>query len=72
MSLAAVLAVCLLLNAASPPIRVCQRFDRNIDATGAISALASRRVVPTRTSGSQDAPHRKTNDERCTTDENGY
>ena len=45
LSLAALLAACLVLNAASPSARTCQLPDRDLGA-GADSGSASTRVVP--------------------------
>ena len=46
LSLAAVLAACLVLNAASPSTRICQKSDRDFGITSTDSASASKRIVP--------------------------
>jgi hypothetical protein len=48
LSLAVVLAACLVLNAASPSTRICLQPDRDFAATG----TSSRRVDPALTTGS--------------------
>ena len=53
LSLAAVLAAGLVLNAASPSTRVCQPSDRDFVITGTNSISASSRVVPAPESGSR-------------------
>jgi len=45
LSLAALLAACLVLNAASPSTRICQLSDRDFGA-GTDSGSASTRVIP--------------------------
>jgi len=45
LSLAALLAACLTLNAASPSTRICQQADRDFGTTGAGSVSAATRVV---------------------------
>jgi hypothetical protein len=53
LSLAAVSAACLVLNAASPSTRVCRPSDRDFVIAGTNSISASSRVVPAPESGSR-------------------
>ena len=45
LSLAALCAACLVLNAASPSARICQQSDRDFGTTSTDSASASKRIV---------------------------
>src|SRR5262249_16171113 len=56
LSLAALLAACLVLNAASPSTRVCQPSDRDFVTTGSNSISGPSRVVPVPAAGSHGEP----------------
>jgi hypothetical protein len=71
LSLAAVLAACLVLNAASPPPRVCQRSDRDFVTTGTNSISALSRVVPAPESGSHAGGFGTIHSKECATNEGG-
>jgi hypothetical protein len=67
-SLAAVLAACLVLNAASPSTRACQPSDRDFVTTGTNSISASGRVVSASEGGSHAGPFGTIHSE-CATNE---
>ena len=69
LSLAAVLAACLVLNAASPSTRVCRPSDRDFIITGTNSISASSRVVPAPERGSRREPSGMIGSKECTTNE---
>jgi hypothetical protein len=69
LSLAAVLAACLVLNAASPSTRVCQPSDRDLVTTGTNSVSASSRVVPAPEGGSHAGPFGTIHSKECATNE---
>jgi hypothetical protein len=69
LSLAAVLAACLVLNAASPSTRACQPSDRDFVITGTNSISASSRVVPAPERGSRGEPSGMIGSKECTTNE---
>lgn len=69
LSLAAVLAACLVLNAASPSTRVCRPSDRDFIITGTNSISASSRVVPAPERGSRGEPSGMIGSKECTTNE---
>ena len=69
LSLAAVLAACLVLNAASPSPRVCQRSDRDFVTTGTNSISASSRVVPAPEGGSHAGGFGTIHSKECATNE---
>ena len=71
LSLAAVLAACLVLNAASPPPRVCQRSDRDFVTTGTNSISALSRVVPAPEGGSHAGAFGTIHSKECATNEGG-
>jgi hypothetical protein len=71
LSLAAVLAACLVLNAASPSTRVCQPSDRDFVATGTNSISASSRVILTLGDGSRVKPSGMIRSKECATNEGG-
>jgi hypothetical protein len=71
LSLAAVLAACLVLNAASPPPRVCPRSDRDFVTTGTNSISALSRVVPAPESGSHAGGFGTIHSKECATNERG-
>jgi hypothetical protein len=71
LSLAAVLAACLVLNAASPPPRVCQRSDRDFVTTGTNSISASSRVVPAPEGDSHAGAFGTIYSKECATNEGG-
>jgi hypothetical protein len=53
LSLVALWAACLVLNAASPSTRVCQQSYRDFGTTSTYSVSPSRRLVP----APKEAPH---------------
>jgi hypothetical protein len=69
LSLAAVLAACLVLNAASPSTRVCQPSDRDFVTTGTNSISASTRVVPAPEVGPHAGPFGTIHSKECATNE---
>ena len=69
LSLAAVSAACLVLNAASPSTRVCQPSDRDFVTTGTNSISASRRIVPAPEGGSRAEPSGTIRSKECATNE---
>jgi hypothetical protein len=71
LSLAAVLAACLVLNAASPSTRVCQQSDRDFGTTSTDSASASKRIVLALGGGSRAEPSKTIRSKECATNEGG-
>jgi hypothetical protein len=71
LSLAAVLAACLVLNAVSPSTRICQRSDRDFVTTGTNSISALSRVVPAPESGSHAGGFGTIHSKECATNEGG-
>ena len=71
LSLAAVLAACLVLNAASPSTRVCQRSERDFVTTGTNSISASSHVVPAPEEGSHAGAFGTIHSKECATNEGG-
>jgi hypothetical protein len=71
LSLAAVLAACLVLNAASPSTRVCQQSDRDFGTTSTDSAFASKRIVLALGGGSRVEPSGTIRSKECATNEAG-
>ena len=69
LSLAAVLAACLVLNAASPSTRVCQPSDRDFVTTGTNSISALSRVVPAPEGGSHAGAFGTIHSKECATNE---
>lgn len=74
LSLAALLAASLVLNAASPSTRICQGSDRDFGTTGTDSPLT--RVVPAPEDGSHVQPSAMIRSKECATihggEEPGY
>ena len=71
LSLAAVLAAGLVLNAASPSTRVCQPSDRDFGTTSTNSISASSRVVPAPGGGTRAEPSGTIRSKVCATNEGG-
>ena len=71
LSLAAVLAACLVLNAASPSTRICQKSDRDFGITSTDSASASKRIVPASEGGSHAGGFGTIHSKECATNEGG-
>jgi glycine/D-amino acid oxidase-like deaminating enzyme len=71
LSLAAVLAACLVLNAASPSTRICQQPDRDFGTTTTDSASASKRIVLALGGGSRAEPSKTIRSKECATNEGG-
>jgi hypothetical protein len=71
LSLAAVLAACLVLNAASPSTRVCQQSDHDFVTTGTNSISDLSRVVPAPEGGSRVEPSGTIRSKECATNEAG-
>jgi hypothetical protein len=71
LSLAAVLAACLVLNAASPSTRVCQPSDRDFVTTGTNSISASSRIILTMGDDSRAKPSGMIRSKECATNEGG-
>ena len=71
LSLAAVLAACLVLNAASPSTRVYQQSDRDFGTTSTDSAFASKRIVLALGGGSRVEPSGTIRSKECATNEAG-
>ena len=69
LSLAAVLAACLVLNAASPSTRACQQSDRDFGTTSTDSASASKRIVLALGGGSRVEPSGTIRSKECATNE---
>jgi hypothetical protein len=70
-SLAAVLAACLVLNAATPSTRVCHQSDRDFGTTSTDSASASKRIVLAPGGGSRVEPSGTIRSKECATNEAG-
>lgn len=70
-SLAALLAASLVLNAASPLARICQGSDRDFRTTGTNSVFASTRVLPAPEDGSHVEPFGAIRSNECATNEGG-
>ena len=71
LSLAAVLAACLVLNAVSPSTRICQKSDRDFGITSTDSASASKRIVPAPEGGSHAGGFGTIHSKECATNEVG-
>jgi hypothetical protein len=71
LSLAALWAACLVLNAASPSTRVCQQPDRDFVTTSTDSASASKRIVLALGGGSHVEPSGTIRSKECATNEGG-
>jgi hypothetical protein len=69
LSLAALLAASLVLNAVSPSTRICQQSDRDFGTTGTASPLT--RLVPTPEGGSHVQPSGTIRSKECATNEGG-
>lgn len=69
LSLAAVLAACLVLNAVSSSPRVCQPSDRDFVTTRTNSISASSRIVPAPEGGSHAGPLGTIHSKECATNE---
>jgi hypothetical protein len=71
LSLAALWAACLVLNAASQPTRICERSGRDFGTTttGTNSISGSSRVAPTRGGGSHVEPFGTIRPKECATNE---
>jgi hypothetical protein len=67
--LAALGAVCLVLNAASPSARICQQFDRDFGTNGTASHLT--RVVPAPEDGSHVQPSATIRSKECAMNHGG-
>jgi hypothetical protein len=71
LSLAALLAAGLVLNAASPSTRICRQSDRDFGTTTTDSVSASRRVVPSLEGGSHMEPSGTIRSKECATNAGG-
>jgi hypothetical protein len=71
LSLAALWAACLVLNAVSPSTRICQQSDRDFGTTGTDSVSASTRVVPALGDGSHVEPSGTIRSKECATNRGG-
>jgi hypothetical protein len=71
LSLAALWAACLVLNAASPSTRICQQSDRDFSTTGTNSVFASTRVLPAPEGGSHVQPSGTIRSKECATNHGG-
>jgi hypothetical protein len=71
LSLAAVLAACMVLNAASLSTRVCQRSGRDFVTTGTNSISASSHVVPAPEEGSHAGAFGTIHSKECATNKGG-
>jgi hypothetical protein len=71
LSLAALWAACLVLNAASPSALVCQLSDRDFGTSGTDTASASTRVVPGPEDGWHVQPSGTIRSKACATNEGG-
>ena len=69
LSLAALLAASLVLNAASSSTRICQQSDRDFGTTGTASPLT--RLVPAPEGGSRAEPSGTIRSKECATNEGG-
>jgi len=70
LSMAAVLAASLVLNAVSPSTRACQQSAHDFGTASTASVSASRRVVPAPEGGSVD-PSGTIRSEECATNQGG-
>jgi hypothetical protein len=71
LSLAAVFAACLVLNAASPSTRTCRHSDLDFGATSTGSISAAARGVPAAEGGSHLEPSGAIHSKECATNEGG-
>jgi hypothetical protein len=71
LSLAALFAACLVLNAASRPTRSCQQSDRDFDATSTNSVSASGLALPPLEGGSHMEPSSTIPSKECATNHGG-
>jgi len=71
LSLAALLAASLVLNAVSPSTRICQQSDRDFGTTGTDSVSASTRVVPALEGGSHMEPFGTICSKECAANQGG-
>ncbi len=71
LSLAALWAACLVLNAASPSTRIGQQSDRGFGTTSTNSVSSSRRVVPALEGGSHGEPSGTIRSKDCAANEVG-
>jgi hypothetical protein len=71
LSLAALWAACLVLNAASPSTHICQQSDRDFGTTSTDSASASKRIVLALRGGSRAEPSGTIRSKECATNEAG-
>ena len=71
LSLAALLAASLVLNAASPSTRTCQQSDRDFGTTGTGSASISTRVVTVPEDASRRQPSGTIHSKACATNHGG-
>jgi hypothetical protein len=71
LSLAALGAACLVLNAASSSTSICRHSDRDFGTTSTDSVSASRRVVPALEGGSHVEPSSMIRSNECATNEGG-
>ena len=71
LSLAALLAASLVLNAASPSTLICQGSDCDFGTTSTDSASASKRIVLAMGGGSHVEPSGTTRSKKCATNEGG-
>ncbi len=71
LSLAALGAACLVLNAASSSTSICRQSDRGFGTTSTDSVSASRRVVPALEGGSHMEPSSMIRSKECATNDGG-
>jgi hypothetical protein len=71
LSLAALMAACLVLNAASPSTRLCQQSDRDFGTTGTDSVSALTRAVPALGGGWHVEPFGTIRSKQCATNQGG-
>ncbi len=71
LSLAALLAASLVLNAASSSTRICHASGRDFRTTGTNSVFASTRVLPAPEGGSHVEPFGTIRSKECATNEGG-
>jgi hypothetical protein len=76
LSLAALGAVCLVLNAASPSARICPQPDRDFGTTSTDSDSGLTRIIPARGGGLDVQPSAMISSKECATihggEEPGY